>query len=258
MKSSTRNALSSAAAFFALCASVVACGPGGGGGGYRPYPSYPSQYSTVNSTPVNRTPVSSASPNGTANVASTVATPAAPHARLTVLPSDAPSANVQLASPVSTDSVKATVREVSSEVASPKVVPAVAKVEPAPVKAPTEVAKTDTSVAKALDATTEKKEEPSQIAEAIKGLVGTWMAVSRQGEGELSTVELQLDDSGWAKLTVPADGKPSTTTRKVEFENSELKLTGSGTDVTLGKLVDFDARQMVLERSGGQVTFVRP
>ena len=85
------------------------------------------------------------------------------------------------------------------------------------------------------------------------------MAVSRQGNGELSTVELQLDDNGWAKLTIPgADGKPSTTTRKVEFENSELKLTGAEADVMLGKLVEFNARQMVLERSGGQVTFVRP
>ena len=85
------------------------------------------------------------------------------------------------------------------------------------------------------------------------------MAVSRHGDGELSTVELQLDDHGWAKLTVPgADGKPSTTTRKVEFENNELKLTGADADVILGKLVAFNSRQMVLERSGGQVTFVRP
>jgi hypothetical protein len=60
-------------------------------------------------------------------------------------------------------------------------------------------------------------------------------------------------------LTVPgADGKTSTTTRKIEIENKELKLTGGDADVTLGKLVEFNSRQMVLERAGGQVTFVRP
>ena len=258
MKSSTRNGLTSAAAFFALCASVVACGPGGGGGGgyyrsnsYPKYQSYPSQSSTVSSTPVNRVTATSVKPTP----ASTVVAPAAPQARLTVI-SDAPTGNVQLASPVSTDSVTATVREASlQQVVATESKPDIKNVTPVEEK-------TDSAadVSKALDSTASvTPEATSKIADAIKGLVGTWMAVSRQGDGALSTVELQLDDHGWAKLTMPgADGKPSTTTRKVEFENNELKLTGEDADVMLGKLVDFDSRQMVLERSGGQVTFVRP
>jgi hypothetical protein len=163
--------------------------------------------------------------------------PSAPQARLTVVPAaQVSTGNLQIASPVKTDSEsKNTVREVPTTDTTPADATASAKPAPAPVPA------------------------PSKIDDAIKGLVGTWMAVSRQGNGELSTVELQLDDNGWAKLTVPgADGKPSTTSRKVEFENSELKLTGEDADVMLGKLVEFNARQMVLERSGGQVTFVRP
>jgi hypothetical protein len=122
------------------------------------------------------------------------------------------------------------------------------------------VAKSDSvNLKKSLDSLNASKEDTSKLPDAIKGIAGTWLAVSRQGDGELSTVELQLDDHGWAKLTVPgSDGKPSTTTRKVEVENSEIKLTGADADVLLGKLVDFNSRQMVLERSGGQVTFVRP
>ncbi len=101
--------------------------------------------------------------------------------------------------------------------------------------------------------------ESEKINSALEGLVGTWTAVARHGDGELTTVELQLDDRGWAKLTVPgADGKPSTIKRKVELNNKELKLTGGDAELLLGKLVDVNSRQMVLERSGGQVTFVRP
>lgn len=115
---------------------------------------------------------------------------------------------------------------------------------------------------KSLENLNAAKEDNSKIADEIKGLVGTWMAVSRKGDGELSTVELQLDDHGWAKLTIPgADGTPSTTTHKVEFDKKELKLLGTSSEaeVLLGKLVDFNSSQMVLERSGGgQVTFVRP
>ena len=97
------------------------------------------------------------------------------------------------------------------------------------------------------------------VDEKIAGIVGTWKAVARQGDGELTTIQLHLDNRGWAELTVPgSDGKPTTTKSRVNFENEELKLT-DGTDkvVSLGKLVDFNSRQMVLERAEGQVTFVR-
>jgi hypothetical protein len=101
-------------------------------------------------------------------------------------------------------------------------------------------------------------EEPTAIDSQIAGLVGTWKAVARQSDGELTTVELHLDNRGWAELTVPgSDGKPSTTKSRVNLENEELKLKGSDKVVSLGKLVEFNARQMVLERAEGQMTFVR-
>jgi hypothetical protein len=126
------------------------------------------------------------------------------------------------------------------------------------VTPPKPVVKSD-DLKKNLDTLSSVKEDTSKLPEAIKGLVGDWMAVSRQGDGELSTVELQLDDHGWAKLTIPgADGKPSTTTRKVELKDNQLELTGKSGVVSLGKLVSADSRQMVLERETGLVTFVRP
>lgn len=226
MKSTIFHVVTTAATFLGLCASASACGPGGGGGN-RPYPNnpYPTQYSTPYGSPVTQNLTTPVTPV-------TAVTPSAPAARLTVVP--ATSVNLPTKSEDKSASTPSTEKPADLTASTKSVTPVTT---PAPVVTP----------------------EPSKIADAIKGLVGTWLAVSRQGNGELSTVELQLDDHGWAKLTVPgADGKPSTTTRKVEFENSELKLTGADADVMLGKLVEFDARQMVLERSGGQVTFVRP
>lgn len=101
-------------------------------------------------------------------------------------------------------------------------------------------------------------EKPTAIDSKIANLVGTWKAVARKSDGELTTVELHLDNRGWAELTVPdAEGKPSTSKSRVSLENEELKLMGSDKVVSLGKLVEFDARQLVLERAEGQVTFVR-
>jgi hypothetical protein len=230
MKFTIFHVVTTAATFLSLYASADAACSSSGGGGNRPYPNspYPTQYSTPYGSPVTQNLATPAPPV-------TAVTPTAPVARLTVVPA---TGNLQLASPVKSEDKSASTPSTD---------------KPADLTASTKPAPPVTTPAPAVTP------EPSKIADAIKGLVGTWLAVSRQSNGELSTVELQLDDHGWAKLTVPgADGKPSTTTRKVEFENSELKLTGADADVMLGKLVEFNARQMVLERSGGQVTFVRP
>jgi hypothetical protein len=254
MTSLHRNTVTSAAAFFAICTATLACGPGGGGRpvpsypSYPTYPTYPSDYSSNSSNgyivPASMTqtvPVTPISPNLTTTTTLKPVTPTAPQARIKVLPANAaPAARIQLTSPVA-DEAKAKVVQV-------------AKVESKPGPKVNEA-----DAATVLDTLTPAKEASSKIADALKGLVGPWMAVSRQGDGELSTVELLLNDNGWAKLTIPgADGKPSTTTRKVEFENNEIKLTGGDADVLLGKLVESNSRQMVLERSGSQVTFVRP
>ena len=115
------------------------------------------------------------------------------------------------------------------------------------------VESTNVEITPALDSSA------STINDALKGLVGTWKAVARRGDGELTTVELRLDDRGWAELTVPdANGKPSTIKRRAELEGDELKLTGPDAELLLGQLIDVNSRQMVLARAGGQVTFVRP
>jgi hypothetical protein len=158
------------------------------------------------------------------------AAPAAPQARIRVVdPSEANSDSNKTAAATNSGGVR--IRVVSDDL------PSDATSEPKPVIA---------------DA------EPETIDEGLKELVGNWTAVARVGDNELTTVELQLDDRGWATLTLPGkDGKKSTIKRRVELENDELQLKGPNSKTLLGKLVSFNSRQMVLEKAGGQVTFVR-
>jgi hypothetical protein len=114
--------------------------------------------------------------------------------------------------------------------------------------------------ASSVASTSADTEAPSNtISDNLKGLVGNWTAVARYGDNQLSTVQLQLDDRGWATLTMPgSDGKPKTIKSRVELKNDEIKLTSpEAATVALGKLVSVNERQMVLEKAGGQVTFVR-
>jgi hypothetical protein len=129
-----------------------------------------------------------------------------------------------------------------------------------PSDAAAKTSDTSTPVDKSSVETTPTPESnASTLSDALKGLAGTWKAVARRGDGELTTVELRLDDRGWAELTVPgADGKPSTIKRRAELKGDELKLTGPDAELLLGQLIDVNSRQMVLARAGGQVTFVRP
>jgi len=102
------------------------------------------------------------------------------------------------------------------------------------------------------------KEIPLAIDSTVAKLVGLWKAVGRRNNGELTTVELRLDNQGWAELTVPgSDGKPKTTKSRVNLDDEELKLTDADKVVSLGRLKEYNSRQMVLEREEGLVTFVR-
>jgi hypothetical protein len=191
------------------------------------------------------------SPFGVANPAAVNIAPSSPQSRLTVVPSTLSTA----VSSAPTGTIANT-----ENVGSLHIVPD-ADTTTVPKTSP----KVDPSLTKPVDATVSTKaapapkEDESRIADELKGLVGTWMAVARHGDGELTTVELQLDSKGWAKLTVPgANGTPSTITRRVELNDKELKLTGPEGALALGKLVEFNSRQLVLDRDGGQVTFVRP
>ena len=197
-------------------------GVGTGVGTTSPYPSNPSAAD-----------VSAFLSQGSAAAVSPKAAPqTAPQARITVVDPVAANASGSVGTASATSAARITVVSEGS----------VSDVKPAVVDDATGVSNDTAS----LDA-------------ALKGLVGTWTAVARQGDGELTTVELQLDDRGWAKLTVPGtDGTRSTIKRRVEFNNEEIKLTGPDAELLLGKLVSFNSRQMVLERAGGQVTFVRP
>lgn len=110
-----------------------------------------------------------------------------------------------------------------------------------------------------VEAEAERAPEPESLQPELFGIVGTWAGVSRIGDGELATVELKLDNRGWATLTVPGkNGKRSTIERRILLQDQELILSGPDVETqSLGKLIDFDDRQMVLQRGENQVTFVR-
>jgi hypothetical protein len=270
MKAAVLNVLKSSAVFSALCSSVFACGPGGGGyggygGGYGGYGGgYSSNYyptSDYSSTPapvvqrpvpvvktkkvVARPAVKTQAPAAKLQVAKT---PAIPVARISAAPAedDAPVGNLRLAPAVADDEIEEKPAVLNPEISKP---------EPPKVADDSEVKEVEPAD---LGDSDEQVADESPISDAMKGLLGTWRAVSRQGEGSLATIELQLNDNGTAQLTTPGkDGKTSTTTRKANFDNQELKLVGGDKDISLGKLVESDARQMVLDRGGRQVTFVR-
>ena len=218
-----------------------ACGPNGGRSSvYRnnagPYNSNP--YSSNGSSPYAAGATAYTPAGSTSNTASV------PRANITVLPPSAGDATANTAAGSSKSDPKGAVHVVADAETS-NAVKTTSKIDPA--------------LSKTAEATPPAKPEDSTIVEALKGLVGTWKAVARQGDGELSTIDLQLDNHGWAKLTVPgSDGKPSTVTRRVELDDKGIKLTGGDAALTLGKLVEFNSRQMVLDRADGQITFVRP
>lgn len=238
MKSSTFFSLIAIVAVFGLVVRVDACGPSSYG---------QSNVCRTNTSPYPPYPTASMSPFApVANVSSNVAgaTPlSASQSHLTVVPTTSES-TINRTAVVSNSSPSASLHVVSDEQNT-----VISK--PAP--------KADPAASNPSASNPAANAVSSTIADGLKGLVGTWMAVARHGDGELTTIELQLDKSGWAKLTVPgADGKPSTTTRQVEFNNGEIKLTGADADLALGKLVESSSRQFVLDRADGQVTFVRP
>jgi hypothetical protein len=266
MKASTFKALTSSAAFFALCASAVACNDSGSAT-YPVYPNQPPATAAPLLGPNSTAPVTTLSP--TAAVARAAALKAAAAKLKTGLPQGRVSVVSSTSSATSGNSdtsgvPAARVRVVpagtsNSKPVSTARVSVVSATEASTVAPPTPAKPVADDLTKSLDTLNTVKDDSSKLPDALKDLAGDWMAVSRQGDGGLSTVELQMDDHGWAQLTIPgADGKPSTTTRKVEMKDDQLTLTNKSGAVTLGKLVSADSRQLVLERESGQVTFVRP
>lgn len=233
MKAAILSAAFVSLSFAGLAAHAQSCTGGGGNHAAPGYP-YPSNYPTsFGSTLPGGLPTAADVTkllNG-GGAAASPTTPSAPAARITVVDS-APSGNFASSTSTSPTARISVVGEGPSIDAAPAT--EVAATKPAPV-------------------------ENEKIDAALAGLVGTWKAVARHGDGELTTVELQLDDRGWAKLTVPAtDGTKSTIKRRIELKNDELKLTGPDAELLLGKLVSSSAHQLVLDRAGSQVTFVRP
>ncbi len=89
--------------------------------------------------------------------------------------------------------------------------------------------------------------------------MGTWRAIARGRDGELATVDLLFDKGGWATLTLSdTNDQRSNVQQRVAIQGDQLKLGDAGGNQSLGSLVEVTDRQMVIERDGGTITFVRP
>lgn len=113
-----------------------------------------------------------------------------PTARVRVIPAGSPNSK-----PVSTSGMPLVEADKT---------PPVLVVPPKPVVKPqTAIANTlaDDDFDNSLDTLSSLKDDSSKVSESTRSPKGDWVAVTRQGDGEPSTFELQQDDNGRVKLT---------------------------------------------------------
>jgi hypothetical protein len=261
MKTSSFNLLAVSAAFFALCASGMAAGPksiiqtaclkchgGGSVNGDLDFTQVltreqkldalakaargempmngpkltPAQFSQLKKELGIQTAAASSAPSA-APPASSLSKRPVPKRRSLAKSSDGVPTDRERIVPTGSSSSKPVSKARVASVAADKT-PRAAVARPKPVvKSQTVAADTlkGDDVEKLLDALSSVKDDSSKTLDSIKSVKGDSMAVSRQGDVDLSTVELQMDDNSWVKLTIPgADDKSSTMTRKEKLKDN--------------------------------------
>ena len=98
----------------------------------------------------------------------------------------------------------------------------------------------------------------SPVPNDLQPLLGLWEAVTRDANGELNRILLDLRADGTAEMQVPsAGGGQVTIEREFAVEEGVFKLTGE-TDIILGNVLEAESDKVVLDRSGAEITFLRP
>lgn len=274
MKTSAIKILASTAAFFALCVPSIACDEDC----TVTYSANSDQADASDDLPEVTTPVAPVNPLTPAKVAelkaraaelkalaaSRAASQKAAVAAVAALQQKQSHVSVVSSTPASSTSTSSTSNSSEVPTARVRVVPAGSTNSQQVTKSRVTVVSTKDPKAAApvvpqtYDSPPYSKDDTSKVSDAVKGLAGDWLSVTRKDDGGLSTVELQMDDQGVAKLTMPDGGdKRSSSTHKVELQDNKLTLTGGDHNIAFGKVVSVDRRQMVLELATGPMTFVR-
>ena len=97
------------------------------------------------------------------------------------------------------------------------------------------------------------------VPEELRAILGLWESKSTDAEGQVSSIELNLQETGDATLTVQAAGiSPVSVTRKFAVNDGLFTLGDGEGKLTLGKVVSADADQVVLDAAAGRLTLTRP
>ncbi|MGH7127675.1 MAG: hypothetical protein ACREIV_03840, partial [Planctomycetaceae bacterium] len=90
-------------------------------------------------------------------------------------------------------------------------------------------------------------------------IMGLWETVTVDETGRENTLRVNLEPTGDATVTVDAAGiGPVTLKRKFAVQDGNFNLIDGQDVLTLGKVVSANKDQVVMERDGAQLTFVRP
>ncbi len=101
--------------------------------------------------------------------------------------------------------------------------------------------------------------EESKVPNELQPLLGFWEAVTRDAEGNVTRILMNLKPDATAELTVPtANGGQVKIERDFAVDNGVFKLTDGDKELILGNVVEAGAEKVVLGREDGNITFLRP
>lgn len=110
----------------------------------------------------------------------------------------------------------------------------------------------------AADTAATAQAEPA-VPNELQPLLGLWEAVTRDADGQLNRILLDLNEDGTAEMTVPtAGGGQVKIEREFAVEDGVFKLANDNGELVLGNVVEAGADKVVLERGGANITFLRP
>lgn len=99
---------------------------------------------------------------------------------------------------------------------------------------------------------------PAGLDPALLPLVGDWEAEIAGPNAAPQRILLSIRANGMASISIPTSGQGSTTlSRRMVFQDGMLSLEDGGQSMSLGRLMQADANQLILERSSGRLNFAR-